>query len=130
MSIFGDFVRVRREELNLDQSGLGRRLGVNQQTVSRWEQAKAVPRPDRIRRLAEVLRVEVAELMRYAGYLPEDQPAEAEPDEPFHRLSEQLSGLTNDELLSLIDQALQEYRSRVGFSQQAPRPRRNKRAGL
>ena len=58
MSIFGDFVKLRREELDLDQAELARQLGVNQQTVSKWEQAKAVPRPKRIHRLAEVLRVD------------------------------------------------------------------------
>ncbi|MCA1697119.1 MAG: helix-turn-helix domain-containing protein, partial [Actinobacteria bacterium] len=70
MSIFGDFVKLRREELSLDQGGLALRLGVHQQTVSKWEQAKAVPPPKRIRELAEVLRVDVSDLMRYAGYLP------------------------------------------------------------
>ena len=126
MSSFGDFVRVRREELNLDQRALGGQLGVNQQTVSRWEQAKAVPRPDRIRRLAEVLRVEVAELMRYAGYLPEDELAEAKSDRPLHRLLNQVGGLTNDELILLIDQAWQEYRSRAALSLQTPHRRRSK----
>ena len=53
MSIFGDFVKLRREELSLDQTGLARQLGVNQQTVSKWEQAKTVPRPQRIRQLAD-----------------------------------------------------------------------------
>ena len=113
MSVLGDFVRLRREELDLDQSELARRLGVNQQTVSKWEQARAVPRPARIGRLAEVLRVEVADLMRYAGYLPAATGAPA--DEPFPRLLEEVSGLTNEQLVVLIDRAWDEYRGRLGL---------------
>ena len=130
MSVFGDFVRLRREELDLDQSGLARQLGVNQQTVSRWEVAKAVPRPDRIGRLAEVLRVEVADLMRYAGYLPESKPTGAQADETLRRLLDEVSGLTNEQLVVLIDHAWVEYRDRLGFSLQPPRRHRSKPAGM
>ncbi len=112
---------MRREELSLDQGGLALQLGVHQQTVSKWEQAKAVPPPKRIRELAEVLRVDVSDLMRYAGYLPDDKRAEVEAEEPFHRLMGQVSGLTNDQLIVLIDQAWEEYRGRCGFSLEDPR---------
>ena len=123
MSVFGDFVKLRREELNLDQRGLARELGVQQQTVSKWEQAKVVPRPERIRRLAAVLRVEVADLMKYAGYLPEGGTEEQQAEEPFHQLMGQVGRLTNDQLIVLIDQAWEEYRFRVGFSLEHPRRR-------
>ena len=122
MSVLGDFVKSRREELGLDQAGLARQLGVNQQTVSKWEQAKAVPQPQRIRRLAEVLRVDVSDLMRYAGYLP-DADADTQAEEPFHQLMGQVGGLTNDQLIVLIDQAWEEYRARQGFSLEDPRRR-------
>ncbi len=120
MSVFGDFVKLRREELSLDQAGLARLMNVNQQTVSKWEQAKAVPRPTRIGRLAEVLQVDVSDLMRYAGYLP-DEPLDAQAKEPIHRLLSRISRLTDDELIVLIDQAWEEYRSRAGFSLGGPR---------
>jgi len=129
MSVFGDFVKLRREELNLDQRGLARELGVQQQTVSKWEQAKAVPKPERIRRLAEVLRVDLSDLMRYAGYLPSAQPTEAQAEEPFHVLLGQVSRLTNDQLIVLIDQGWEEYRFRVGFSLEHPRRLRPKETG-
>lgn len=121
MSIFGDFVKLRREELSLDQGGLALQLGVHQQTVSKWEQAKAVPPPKRIRELADVLRVDVSDLMRYAGYLPGGKPPELETKEPFHQLMGQVGGLTNDQLIVLIDQAWEEYRTRCGFSLEGPR---------
>jgi transcriptional regulator with XRE-family HTH domain len=121
MSLFGDFVKLRREELNLDQVGLARALGVHQQTVSKWEQAKTVPKPQRIRLLAEVLRVDVSDLMRYAGYLPAGMPEETEAEEPFHQLMNHIFKLTNDQLIVLIDQAWEEYRFRLGFSLEHPR---------
>lgn len=123
MSVFGDFVKLRREELNLDQAGLARQLGVNQQTVSKWEQAKAVPQPQRIRRLAEVLRVDVSDLMRYAGYLPDAEPVDVQAREPFHQLLADVERLTNEQLIVLIDQAWEAYRGRQGFSLEDPRRR-------
>ena len=123
MSVFGDFVKLRREELSLDQAGLARQLGVNQQTISKWEQAKAVPQPQRIRRLAEVLRVDVSDLMRYAGYLPDAEPVDVQAREPFHQLLADIHRLTNEQLIVLIDQAWEEYRARQGFSLEDPRRR-------
>ncbi len=102
MSVFGDFVKLRREELNLDQSDLARALGVNQQTVSKWEQAQTVPRPHRIREIAEVLRVDVSDLMKYAGYLPEGEPEEVQAEGPLHQHLRLLRHLTNDQLIVLM----------------------------
>ena len=123
MSVFGDFIKLRREELRLDQVALARQLGVQQQTVSKWEQAKTVPKPRRIRDLAEALRVEVSDLMRYAGYLAEDDPEKVQAYEPLDHLLEQVGRFTDDQLIVLIDHAWEEYRSRVGFGLQDPRRR-------
>ena len=124
MSVFGDFIKLRREELRLDQVDLARLLGVQQQTVSKWEQAKTVPKPRRIRELARELRVEVSDLMRYAGYLAEGDSEEMQAKEPLHNLLEQVGGLTDDQLIVLIDQAWEEYRGRLGFNLEDPRRRR------
>jgi transcriptional regulator with XRE-family HTH domain len=97
---------------------------VHQQTVSKWEQAKTVPRPQRIRQLASALRVDLADLMRYAGYLGDGEQAEAQAKEPFHQLLAQVASLANDQLIVLIDQAWEEYRYRMGFSLEHPRRRR------
>jgi transcriptional regulator with XRE-family HTH domain len=123
MSVFGDFIKLRREELRLDQAGLARQLGVQQQTISKWEKAKTVPKPSRIRDLADVLRVEVSDLMRYAGYLAEGDPEDVQAKEPIHHLLEQVGCLTDDQLIVLVDQAWEEYRGRVGFSLEDPRRR-------
>ena len=84
------------------------------------EQAKAVPGPQRLQRIAEVLRVDTSDLMRYAGYLPNGEPAEVQADGPFHQLLGQISQLTNDQLVVLIDQAWEEHRGRAGFSLDQP----------
>ncbi len=80
-------------------------------------------KPKRIRDLAEVLRVEVSDLMRYAGYLADGDPEEAQAKEPLHHLLEQVSRLTDDQMIILIDHAWEEYRGRVGFSLEDPRRR-------
>ena len=129
MSVFGDFVKLRREELNLDQAGLAQALGVKQQTVSKWEQAKTVPGPRRIRQVAEVMRVEVSDLMKYAGYLPDGGAEDVQAEEPLHQVLSQVSHLTNDQLIVLIDQAWEEYRFRLGFSLEHPRRRPGRQAG-
>ncbi len=121
MSVFGDFVKLRREELNLDQTELARSLGVHQQTISKWEQAKTVPKPQRIHRLAEVLRVEVSDLMRFAGYLPEGEPPAKDSGDQLQQLMNHVATLTDAQLIVLIDHAWEAYRARVGFSLEGPR---------
>lgn len=46
MALLGETVKIRREELGLDQLELGRQVGVGQQTVSRWETGASVPKAD------------------------------------------------------------------------------------
>lgn len=128
MSVFGDFLKLRREELRLDQAGLARELRVHQQTVSKWEKAKTVPRPRCIQQLAHALRVDASDLMKYAGYLPVGQHEEVQANDPLPQLLGKVAGLTNDQLIALIDHAWEEYRQRVGFSLDHPRPRTVKRA--
>ncbi len=59
----GRFIRDSREAAGLGQEALAVRLGVSQSLVSQWERGKAVPSGDKLRPLAEVLKVEVAELV-------------------------------------------------------------------
>jgi len=56
----------------------------------------------RIRKLAEVLGVNVSDLMRYAGYLPNGEAPEVQAEEPLHRLLGMVDALTNDQLIVLI----------------------------
>lgn len=125
--MLGDFIRLRREELSLDQTHLARLVGVHQQTVSKWEQGNDVPQPKRIRELAEALEADCLNLMRYAGYLTEAEPSQTKGEEPFHRFMAQICELNDDQLVLLIDHAWEEHRNRAGFALDSYRPRRKAR---
>src|SRR6185437_8064038 len=53
------------------QAELAHQCGTSQQTVSRWEAGTSRPRANELPRLASVLKVDVMELSREAGYAPE-----------------------------------------------------------
>ncbi|HEY3558900.1 MAG TPA: helix-turn-helix domain-containing protein [Kribbella sp.] len=96
MDDFGAQVRDGRERLGLDQAELAQRVGVGQQTVSRWERGKTRPKPAVIRALAACLEVQADGLLAAAGYgsVDEDQRSQVRPAVrpqaavlPFHELS-------------------------------------------
>ena len=113
MSLIGETVKIRREELGLDQLELGRRVGVGQQTVSRWETGRAVPKPDRLPVLAEVLGLDSEYVHRMAGYLPPSQSSAA--GDLVHELYARAHELSDEEVLLLIDRCWQEFRRRRGL---------------
>ena len=114
MTLLGETLRLRREQCRLGQAQLAERLGVRQQTVSRWEQGLALPRPARVLELAHVLDLDPGHLHRLAGYLPAaEQSVLTGPwTEVFARMSE----LTRPELVLLLDRAWEELRSREGLA--------------
>ena len=113
MSLIGEAVKIRREELRLDQLELGRRVGVGQQTVSRWETGQAVPKPDRLPVLAEVLGLDSEHVHRLAGHLPPAQSSAAA--ELVHEMYARAAELSDEELLLLLDRCWQEFRRRRGL---------------
>lgn len=60
-----DRLRTLREEQQLTQPELARKVLVGQSQVSRWENATALPSAPKIGKLAEALGVEVAEMFRW-----------------------------------------------------------------
>lgn len=62
MTTTGDVIRRRRKQLNLSQAALGRLVGTDQKTVSRYESGEAVPDIVTGARLADALGVSVNEL--------------------------------------------------------------------
>lgn len=67
---FGDLVRSRREELGLTRQQLAAAMEVRDSTVTRLEQGKfAAPRPDKLARLADALRLDLADVFATVGYL-------------------------------------------------------------
>ena len=114
MSLLGETLKIRREELGLGQGEVAVELGVSQQTVSRWEKGLALPRPARVVDLAALLDVDSAHLHRLAGYLPEGE--QSEMSEPFQQLYAGMHQLTHAELMLLLDRAWQELRRREGLA--------------
>jgi transcriptional regulator with XRE-family HTH domain len=53
-------IRTAREARGWDQAELARRLGMGQQTVSRWERGETAPRGERLQRLRAALGIDVA----------------------------------------------------------------------
>ena len=107
--IFAQTLRARREEMRLNQRDLAAKLGVKQQTVSRWESGIAVPRPDRVTQLAGVLGVDRGRLLQLAGYLAEDDPL-ADPEVATVLAS--IRKLSDRDLVHVLDAAWQEHRTR------------------
>ena len=105
--------------MRLNQRDLAAKLGVKQQTVSRWESGIAVPRPDRVTQLAGVLGMDRGHLLQLAGYLAEDDPL-AKPEVASVLTS--VRKLSDSDLVHLLDTAWQEHRSRHGVDGDAPAP--------
>lgn len=82
----GQWLRERREELHLSLSQVHLRTGgaVSTSTLSKVERGERPVNPELLLALAPVYKVDVQDLYRLAGYLPEgDQPApEPEPMRP------------------------------------------------
>lgn len=110
MSLLGETVKIRREELGLDQATVAQEIGVSQQTVSRWEKGFGMPRPGRVIALARLLELDLAHLQRLAGYLPAEETSDVAPE--WRTLYDQMHHLTRTELMLLIDRAWQELRRR------------------
>ena len=56
-------IRQQRRLVNISQDELSKRAGVSLKTIQRWEAAQRSPRMEEIQKLAEVLKVPVAELL-------------------------------------------------------------------
>lgn len=74
----GVAIRQRRKALRLDQVQAGKRMGVSQQTVGKWEDGKARPSPERFAAIASFLEQPegaVAAILYGAGHAPDYQEA-------------------------------------------------------
>lgn len=63
----GDKVKELREKAGLTQEELAEKMGVQRNTVWRWENKKANLRADNIQRLSTVLNIDASELMDVAN---------------------------------------------------------------
>lgn len=75
----GKFIAVLRKEQGMTQEALGRKLGVTNKTVSRWETGRYMPDIELLLPLGEVLDVSVNELL--AGKRLSDEQFRKQADE-------------------------------------------------
>lgn len=115
MSLFDRTIRERREELGIGQAALAERVGVSQQTISRWEHGEVVPPPKRLVKVAQALDLDLDQMLAYGGYLP---TGGGWPHwQQLNMLYEQIDALSVDELLRLIERVVEELRSRNSLEQ-------------
>ncbi|MBR2891397.1 MAG: helix-turn-helix transcriptional regulator [Bacilli bacterium] len=70
---FGEYIYQKRKKLNLTQDELGRKLGVTNKAVSKWEVGETLPDVSMLAPLAKVLEVSVDELLNYTDKTVNDQ---------------------------------------------------------
>ena len=103
----------------MEQGDIARRLGVTQQTVSKWETGVTIPRAPRIAALASLLDIDAGLLHRAAGTSPDHSPAPG----GGNGATISLELLSERDLLRLLDAAWQEFRRRRHLDRPPP-PRR------
>lgn len=113
MSRLADVLRTRREAQDIEQGELARRVGVTQQTISKWETGVTVPRPGRMAALARALDLDAGLLHATAG-LDGDGHDNAPSSRQAVRAPRgiRLAELTEDQLVGLLDAAWRELRRR------------------
>lgn len=70
--VMADFIRLVRADRGLSQADLASKLGVTQQSVSKWESAKSWPGFDSLVELTRRVGVTAAEWKHLAAALPAD----------------------------------------------------------
>lgn len=80
MKTIGSRIAAARENKGLNQSELGRLLGVSPQSVQAWESDKNTPRPKRMSEIAKALGVSMSSLLEGSSEPREAEGAVAEPE--------------------------------------------------
>jgi transcriptional regulator with XRE-family HTH domain len=106
----GRFVRQLRDELGLNQTELGERIGRDQKTISNIERGAVTTFPDRetLRALAAALYVTTSDLLQAAGYL--DTDTEDEPDTEFRLWAGKVGDFTPEER-AIVDAVIEQIRA-------------------
>lgn len=112
MGLFGHNLQHRREEMGVGQAQLAKRVGVTQQTISRWEKGEIVPPPKRLSQLAAALGIDLDTMLGYAGYSPRS-PALLGRAELLRAFYDLIPELADVELCVVFDRTWSEIRLRV-----------------
>lgn len=86
--MLSDNIRILRKQKGFTQEELAIRLHVVRQTASKWEKGLSVPDADTLQRLAELLEVEVRQLL---GSGADMEKGNSEVTEQLARINEQLA---------------------------------------
>ena len=88
-NMFQDNFKALRKQKGFTQEALAIQLHVVRQTVSKWEKGLSVPDADMLQRIAEVLEVDVAQLL--GGELPKSADDRSAVVEQLAQINEQLA---------------------------------------
>lgn len=58
----GLLLKMKRMEKGFNQESFGTAIGVSRQTISFYERGKLIPRPDKMKKISEILDTSVQEL--------------------------------------------------------------------
>ncbi len=59
----GLWIKQYREKNNMSQEEFGREIGVNKQTISRWEKGSLEPAPDKLYEIADAINVSLSDIL-------------------------------------------------------------------
>lgn len=57
-------IKFLREKNNLTQESISKIFGISQSTVAKWETGEAMPRSDKLPKLAEILNCRIEDLFK------------------------------------------------------------------
>jgi transcriptional regulator with XRE-family HTH domain len=112
----GRWLRAKRQEAGLSTIQLGKRAGMSDTTIVRFEQGVfSAPAPDKLARIADVLGIELADVYAMADYaVPENLPS-------FHPyLRTKYRGMPQ-EAIEDLDKAFARIAKKHGYDASGPR---------
>ena len=104
--VFGDWLKIKREEAKLSQDGLAYLVGVDRQTIYRLENALSGTKRETVIAIAKALNANEEEALRKAGFAPQeeiDSDIERVELETMYRKRKNLTGQRRDAFKRLLD---------------------------
>ncbi len=98
---FGDRLAAARENSNLSQNDLAKRLGVKNSTIKSWENDNSEPRANRLSMLAGLLNVSITWLISAEGSEVEAPSKEDRSEDSLQEVLKELRVLRLDMLKSV-----------------------------
>lgn len=105
---FATWLRRQMDRREWSAADLARKLGVGNSTVAMWLRRERVPSPQSVDRVADVLRVDVDNLLSIAGHRP--RVFDIDPDSPEAKLLPYIRAIDwskHDQELALIQRQLE-----------------------